>query len=167
MKDRPVINIPKTAIEKGLNILSVVLLGFMFLQVIFYWSELPEQIPIHFNAIGEVDDWGGKGTLFLLPIIGTIVIYLPLFFLSRYPHVYNYPVKLTQENASKLYLIARRMLVMMNFEIILFFAVTEWEMIRIALGKDGFGIWPLPIFLFVLFGTMGVSLYSMLRMRSA
>lgn len=34
------------------------------------WNKLPEQVPIHWNAAGEVDGWGGKST---------IVFWLPLF----------------------------------------------------------------------------------------
>lgn len=164
MKERPVLQIPKTTVEKGLDLLSAFLLGMIFFQVIYFWNKLPNQIPIHMNVFGEVDGWGGKGTLLVLPIIA-VLIFLPLFFLSRYPHVFNYPVQITAENAPKLYLEARRMLVLINFETILFFAITDLEIIRIALGKEGFGSWPLPLYMIALFGTMGIAIYRMIRFR--
>lgn len=40
-------------------------------------------LPIHYNILGKVDDWGEKGFLWLLPLIAT-VIYTGLSFLGRY-----------------------------------------------------------------------------------
>ena len=44
------------------------------------WNKLPEQMPIHFNADGEVDRWGGRWVnVFILPIfiaIGNAVVHL-------------------------------------------------------------------------------------------
>ena len=50
------------------------LLGTAFLAWIAWligiYPELPERIPIHFNAAGEVDGWGKKGMIWTLPLIG-------------------------------------------------------------------------------------------------
>lgn len=34
------------------------------------WSVLPEKVPAYYNALGEVDRWGSKGEILILPIIG-------------------------------------------------------------------------------------------------
>lgn len=31
-----------------------------------FWKTIPAQIPTHYNGAGEIDSWGGKGTLFML-----------------------------------------------------------------------------------------------------
>lgn len=41
------------------------------------WEQLPEQMPIHWNAAGEIDGWTGKATgVFLGPVILLIVHWL-------------------------------------------------------------------------------------------
>ena len=47
-----------------------------WLLPLLYWAGLPESIPIHFNARGEVDGMGSKYTLFLIPAIGSGVVAL-------------------------------------------------------------------------------------------
>ncbi len=44
-----------------------------FLLLIF-WKRIPDQIPMHYNAGGEITDWGDKGMLFMLIVI-VFVIY--------------------------------------------------------------------------------------------
>ena len=59
-------------IRKHLKILlitSVVILLPMLAGIIL-WNQLPEQIPTHWNAAGEVDSWSGKGfAVFGMPLI--------------------------------------------------------------------------------------------------
>ncbi|PWA11175.1 hypothetical protein DCC39_09380 [Pueribacillus theae] len=164
MSERPVLKIPKTRLEKVLEVVSVMLIGFMFFQVFFYWSGLPNRIPIHFNARGEADGWGGKESILVLPIIG-LFLFKIMFFLSKAPHIYNYPVKVTEENAPKLYLEARRMMILLNFESTLLLTSLHWETVRSAFGKDGLGAWGLPVFLLLIFGTMAISIFRMFRLR--
>ena len=49
-----------------------------FALTIYYWDQIPEKIAMHWNAAGEVDDWGEKGwEAFLLPMI-SVGVYLLL-----------------------------------------------------------------------------------------
>ncbi|WP_312024042.1 DUF1648 domain-containing protein, partial [Lysinibacillus sp. D4A3_S15] len=61
---------PKTRSEKFWNYIGVII----FLLSIFYiavmWGKLPDEIPVHFNGMGEVDRWGSKIELIILPFIG-------------------------------------------------------------------------------------------------
>lgn len=67
-------------------------------MVIWMYPLLPEEIPIHFNGIGEADGFGSKTTIFLTPIIATFLVVL-LSVLERNPENFNYTVKITKENA--------------------------------------------------------------------
>lgn len=62
-------------IKKNLKsmILSSVIILLPILLGLFLWSSLPEQLPIHWNAVGEVDRYSSK----VLAIFG-----LPLFLLA-------------------------------------------------------------------------------------
>ncbi|HEU4719473.1 MAG TPA: SdpI family protein [Bacteroidia bacterium] len=58
--------------------------------VLARWSDYPAKIPTHWNAAGEVDDYGGKGALFLSPLINT-GLYLLLLLLPKIdPRKKNY-----------------------------------------------------------------------------
>lgn len=63
--------------------LHLAILGSMFLAAALTWPTAPERMPIHWNAAGEVDGYGGKGQgLLLLPCIA-LAQYLLLRFLPR------------------------------------------------------------------------------------
>ena len=57
---------------KLLIITSVIILLPILVGLIL-WSRLPEQVPIHWNAAGEIDGWSGKA----MAVFG-----MPLFFLA-------------------------------------------------------------------------------------
>jgi uncharacterized membrane protein len=103
-----------TTFEKALKVLSVLLMAILFGYIFYIWNYLPAKVPTHFNGAGRIDGWGGKGSLWMLPIIG-LLLFMILSSLGRFPHIFNYPVTITEENAPKLYLEARRMLIILNF----------------------------------------------------
>ena len=47
-------------------------------------------IPLHINIHGEVDNYGSKWELFILPAIA-LLIYLLMSWLERNPQLYNFP----------------------------------------------------------------------------
>jgi uncharacterized membrane protein len=153
-----------TRLEKAIKILSVLLIASQFIYLVYIWSDLPSTVPTHFNAAGKVDGWGGKGGLRILPIIG-LVLFAGMSVLERFPHIFNYPVLITEENATKLYLEARRMLVILNFEIILIFSLISWMSVQAAFGHEVLGIWVIPIILIVILGTIVISLSRVFRLK--
>lgn len=59
------------------------LIAAMFVASAVIWPSTPDRVPMHWNAAGEVDGYGGKlEGLFLLPLM-TIGIYLLLLFIPR------------------------------------------------------------------------------------
>ena len=60
----------------------LVILILPFILILMYWNSIPEQIPLHWNARGEVNRWGGKNSVFDAPLIN-IGIALLLYFLPR------------------------------------------------------------------------------------
>lgn len=73
------------------------------------YASLPEQIPTHFGFNGNADDYGHKQSILLLPIIAT-VINIGMSVLSHYPELFNYPNKITPENAEQQYRFATRII---------------------------------------------------------
>ena len=62
--------------KKELPIIGIVLLPFIYLGYI--WNSLPEQVPMHWNLKGEIDDYGSKysliGMVFLLPVLTYVLM---------------------------------------------------------------------------------------------
>ena len=56
----------------------------MFLMAALTWSSAPERIPVHWNAAGQVDRYGGKVEGLLAIPLMTLGIYLLLLVLPRF-----------------------------------------------------------------------------------
>jgi hypothetical protein len=103
--------------------------------------------------------------LWLLPCLGFLLYGLQTW-LSRFPHLYNFPVVVTPRNAGKLYDIARWLLQLLKFELVAAFGYIEWKMVQTARGNaDGLGPWFLPLLLVVVSATSLWPLFQMRRYR--
>lgn len=160
---RPKLKLPLSPVEKVIQVISVVGLTGIIIMLFTSWPSMPDKIPNHFGPSGKVDSWGGKGILFLLPII-MIFMYGLLTIIERIPHLYNYMCEITEENAEFQYRNARMMLTLLKTEIIFLFGYIEWQMMSTGLGKSrGLGIGFLPVYLLILFGTVGFFIYRMVK----
>lgn len=159
-KKIPVLKLPLTKYELIFETLSIIGLLLLLTLTIVSWSDLPERIPTHFGFSGNPDGWGGKGSLAFLPIIA-FLMHMLLSVVSKYPHTFNYPWKITEENAKVQYKYARSLLISLKAETIWSFIYIQWATIRVAFGKaTGLGILYLPIFMILMFGTLGVYFYK-------
>ena len=105
-----------------MNIIGVLALLGSTLFVIIMWSQIPDQIPTHYNFAGEADGYGGKGSLIFMMVLAWFVFIL-ITVLMRFPNTWNMPVKVTAENKARLYIITRAMLEVVKMLTSLLFAV--------------------------------------------
>jgi uncharacterized membrane protein len=103
-------NRPKIKLLPGRNELVLEMLGWALLLLLwiiaFYsLSLLPDKIPAHFDLAGNVTRYGSKHIVFMLPGLATVVL-IGLSILNKYPHVFNYPIGITADNAEKQYRMA-------------------------------------------------------------
>lgn len=111
-------------------------IGLSFLLILFYYGQLPDRIPIHFDINGTPDSWSEKAMIWVVPIILGATIWLLYAISKSAPENYNYPVEITAENASYYYKKTRFGLALMNLMLsLLTFAIT-WKIIDIALGNS-------------------------------
>lgn len=61
----------KYTLKKELPLL--VLLALPFIYILTVWAQLPAQVPLHFDAEGNVNDWGNKFCIFIMPAIGAAI----------------------------------------------------------------------------------------------
>jgi uncharacterized membrane protein len=59
--------------KKEIPFIAVALLPFVYLAYI--WNELPKEVPMHWNASGEIDRWGDKSKLFMMLFMLTGITY--------------------------------------------------------------------------------------------
>lgn len=72
------------------KVLPILTLGIGFSFAIIVGFSNVEIIPLHINIHGEVDNYGSKWELFILPAIA-LLIYLLTWWLERNPQLYNFP----------------------------------------------------------------------------
>lgn len=70
--------------NRGITILYCLLTLLPLIISIGIMPMLPDQIPAHYNIYGEVDRWGSKWEIFILPIISIFVcgIFYPIMMLQ-------------------------------------------------------------------------------------
>jgi len=56
-----------------INILCIIQIVGIIIYLLVAWNSIPDQIPGHFNASGEVNRWDSKGTLFIMPGISLLM----------------------------------------------------------------------------------------------
>lgn len=59
-----------TVADRILEMSSWVLAVFLIVLAVALYRYLPERIPVHFNAVGEADEWGDRGMIFVLMALG-------------------------------------------------------------------------------------------------
>lgn len=64
----------KTTIQTELPLIGIVLIPFIYLAYI--WEKLPEKVPVHWNIEGQVDRYGDKSELILIPLFLPLLIYV-------------------------------------------------------------------------------------------
>ncbi len=62
------------SLKNELPIVGLVLLPFVYLA--FVWNQLPDEVPVHWNFEGEIDRYGNKTSLLLIPILLPLLTYL-------------------------------------------------------------------------------------------
>ncbi len=61
-------------LKKNYPLLQLYLLPFIYLAYI--WNDLPEKVPMHWNIKGEIDRYGDKSELILIPILLPLLVYV-------------------------------------------------------------------------------------------
>jgi uncharacterized membrane protein len=150
----PEINVRLKTSDWIIEVLAFLLcIGLVALPVIFL-KDLPERIPVHFNGAGVPDGYGSRASIFLLPVIGAI-LYLLMTILSGYPNLYNYPVKITPENAVIQFSLASRFMRILKVLILILFLYICYKTINTAMGLSaGLGKAFLPVFLILITGSI-------------
>ena len=161
--ERPKLKIELEAIDKITELIGVVGLLLLVGLPTYFFGTLPDMIPSHYGANGDPDAFKGGETIWTLPIIG-VIMYCGLFWLNKYPHLFNYPQQITKENAERLYTVGTRMIRTINALVTWVFVYITYSTIQTTLGnQDGLGVWFTPLLMIMMFGTTMFFLYKSMR----
>lgn len=162
MNNKPILDIPKTLFEKWLDRLTAIVYIAGILYTIVIWSQLPDQVPAHYNAAGDVNRWGSKWELILLPAIAAVLAVF-MSFLEKHPEWHNY-MKLNESNIEFQYKNSRMLLNVLKNESVLLFVFITYRTEQVALGNtDSLGIAFIPIYLGLIFGSMAFFIIRSLK----
>ena len=64
----------KTTVQSELPLITIILVPFIYLA--YVWEKLPEKVPMHWNMEGEIDRYGDKSELILIPLLLPLLIYV-------------------------------------------------------------------------------------------
>ncbi|MFN2746407.1 MULTISPECIES: DUF1648 domain-containing protein [Bacillus] len=139
------IKIPKTKSERICDGIGYLFYIGSIIFLIAVWGTLPEQVPVHYNALGDIDRWGSKWELLILPGIGFFIL-LFMQLLEKFPEMHNYPKRLNEKNAGQFYLLSRKLVNRIKNACFIIFSLILFESASIALRwGSGFGGWFLPV----------------------
>ena len=165
MEVRPTIKLVLTPADKTFEIIGWLLMVAFWVLIVSSYSSLPETIPIHYNGAGKANGFGGKAFILLVPIVATL-LFIGLTVLNKFPHVFNYPVVITQDNAADQYSNATRLVRYFKIIVVCILGLLSFKTVQYAMGaKDFIGIWFLPLSMGLMFIPLIPIIISSLRQK--
>ncbi len=98
MEERPKIKLGLTIADRTFEFIGWLSILAIWVLTVTNYADLPDTIPTHYDGAGQADGFGGKATILTLPLIATI-LFVGMTILNKFPHIYNYPINITEENA--------------------------------------------------------------------
>jgi uncharacterized membrane protein len=162
---KPKIEIPRNKIDWMLETTGALALIALILVTIYGYRVLPENIPLHFNLTGEADGFGSKQSIVIIPI-ATLVMYLALSILERFPHKFNYMLEITAENAERQYRNMHYMMKILKVYIVFLFLYVTNMIVQIGSGNlRSMSNWILPVILVGLLSIVIIFIYRGYRLK--
>lgn len=129
----------KTAF-KYIGISIVFTLAATICLLIVNYADLPEQIPVHYNHKGEVDNYGPKNFLWILPILASLMCY---GIMKSHKWLPKLNPKITD---NELYVLSWGSYLLSFLLAISFSYITIKTIIIAKNGSGNLGAWFLPVF---------------------
>lgn len=131
-------HVPTSTVERLLDVLAIIGLVATWGLVLWYWPQLPGQVPSHFNLVGVPDAYDSPRTLLMV-----MAVQLGLSLLFTW-HVRRWqPDSATDKRVARATRVAYRAL---NANIVWLFTVTIYGAVMISLGRwEKIPSWWLPV----------------------
>lgn len=124
------------------------------------WNRIPEEVPMHYNVMGDINRWGQKGELLFLFFL-TWIMYIGLTVIGRFPGIWNTGVTVTKENKERVYRILKSMLGTIKLLTVIIFV---FLMINAIMTKE-LPAWFTPVSLVLVFGSIIFSVIKVVKAK--
>ena len=163
--EKPRIKIRRNGVDWLLDSASGVMVILLVALPVYTYSSLPEIIPIHFNARGIADGYGSREMIWIMPILVSL-IFVGMAVLANHPHLLNYLVEITKENAERQYRMAARLVRILNFLVAgIFLYIMYVKVVSYPAINSGLGVYFLPFSLMAIFGVLAIYIFMSLKAR--
>ena len=122
MVERIKIKLELTKVDMASEIISWVLIIFIWILTITNYLNFPDIIATHYNDAVNADELVEKWIIFTLPLVVT-VLFVGMSILNKFPHIYNYPINITKENAFTQYTNATRLIRYLKLIVVVVFGL--------------------------------------------
>lgn len=154
--------LPFTWFQKGMLAVCFVCLLLIFCVIAVLWPEIPEKIPGHYDAGGNVTRYDSKSMIWISPIVSAVLT-LGMAVLLWFPSVWNIPVKITEENRKRVLSATRDFVLWMILWMqVDFGCITLGQMGIISLKE-----WFFPFFLISMLGLMAGNILRLVKTSKA
>lgn len=127
-----------------LETLAWIFLFVIWILVVLNYNDLPDRIPVHYGASGQPDRFGGRSTVYTLPLIAT-ALFLGLTVINLFPRIFDGFQDINVDKIPKQRRHTSRLIRTLKFVLTLIFCAIALQTILFAKGKvDGLGAWFLP-----------------------
>ena len=96
---KPILN-NQTLLERFLDITVIILFVISFAYLFLRWSDMPNHIPMGFDADGHVSQRGDKMSILGLPFIG-LLVWLLFSYMEKDPRNINLPLYRSHDKAKE------------------------------------------------------------------
>ncbi len=152
--------IKNTIFDKIVEIICLILAIGVPLYIIINWSNIPDPLPMHYDLAGNVDRWGDKTELIILPIV-TLIMYAFMSAIGYFPQVWNTGVSITEENRERVYRTLKYLVKTMKLIVVVDFS---YMTINTLMCRD-LPIWFTPVVLLIIFGNITFWLIRLFKVQ--
>ena len=139
---------------RKLHKISLVLGAFTIVLPLAFWNRIPEQLPSHFNAAGEVDQWSDKASLILVCFV--VALLMGIMSIALYFVKTNMESRYSKEAEKSEMRIVYPMLCVLNLVMQNMFA---YIMLCVVTCRP-LGKWFMPVFLVGIFAPIAFVRYK-------
>lgn len=152
--------IKKGKLDIVLNVLCLIILIGTTVLLISFWHKIPDKLPMHYDFAGNIDRWGAKSEIIILPVI-TWIMYLFMTVIERFPQMWNTGVQITEENKERVYATLLHLLSSVKLILVVVFTYLT---VQSAAGVE-LPSWFLPAILLAVFGDLGYWIWKVFKVR--
>ena len=147
-------------VYKQLHRISLLIGALTIILPIIFWNKIPDEIPLHYNAAGVVDNWSDKSSLILL--FFAVLMLMGVMSIAVYVVRVNMESKHSKEAEKSTMRLAYPIVVIMNLIVQVMFAYITFCSVTCRQLGSMF----LPIFLIATFIPLGYLVYKCAKIQN-